>query len=680
MPKKEKQIIKKQLSSFDICAMVAELQTLAGSRIEKVFHYPAVPNEVYIKLKTQSGRIELFINTEGWIFTTEPSSNRENIDESDRLTLFAQTMRRLVSNARVESIQQHEFDRIIKIDASSGATRFQLIIELFANGNVILAENGIVKALVSNIEMKDRTLKPGVKYIFPPARVNLKKVTAEEFASALSRSENDIVRALAVELNMGGTYAEEMCLRSGIDKTKKASALDNDELSRLYESLTFLLSKCSGGGYGEIILDENGKSIDVQPWSLHIYEKHQKIRNAAFRESVRNYYSISGVCGGCGGDVSETIERLKRRLEQQRISISETEKQIEKYTRIADSLYQHSPDITRAILLIQKAIERKNIGETVKILKEQGIIKEYTPSDRTFTFSLPLDGQSEIVKIDATKNFHQNVSFYYEMAKKSREKLDGAKTAFQKTLDEINAETKKHISVGGKLLSRRTGRGKEHWFEKYRWFISADGILVIGGRDAASNDKVVKKYLTDNSRYVHAEIHGAPSVVVKWDENDRDAPIPETTLKEACQFALAFSKAWSMKIAHGSAYWVMPEQVSKTPNAGETVPRGGFIIRGKKNYYDSAVQCAIGEIEYKGETKLMAGPLSAVSRLAKKYVVLQPGTVGLNEIAKELSLFFGVRMEDVQKLLPPSDSIIIEKVVKKERNKEDSMPSGHTAT
>merc|ERR1740131_171503 len=80
--------------------------------------------------------------------------------------------------------------------------------------------------------------------------------------------------------------------------------------------------------------------------------------------------------------------------------------------------------------------------------------------------------------------------------------------------------------------------------------------------------------------YVHADLHGAASVCIK---NPTGNPIPPKTLNEAAQFSVCFSAAWDSKVIT-SAYWVQPDQVSKTAQSGEYLTVGSFMIRGKKNY------------------------------------------------------------------------------------------------
>jgi len=166
----------------------------------------------------------------------------------------------------------------------------------------------------------------------------------------------------------------------------------------------------------------------------------------------------------------------------------------------------------------------------------------------------------------------------------------------------------------------------------------------------------VKKHLKEGDRYAHADIHGAPSTVIK-----DGARAPETTLREACEFALAYSKAWSAGLASGSAYWVLPEQVSKQAESGEFLPRGAFVIRGKRNYlHDLPVRLAIGEVEIEGHRKIMGGPIAAVAARSKRYVVLAPGKEDREELAKRLAASFEVPIEEITRAIPSGKVQVVE--------------------
>lgn len=60
---------------------------------------------------------------------------------------------------------------------------------------------------------------------------------------------------------------------------------------------------------------------------------------------------------------------------------------------------------------------------------------------------------------------------------------------------------------------------------------------MIGGRDQQQNELLVKRYMRSSDVYVHAEVSGASSIVVK---NPTGEPVPPRTLNEAGQAAVAY--------------------------------------------------------------------------------------------------------------------------------------------
>ncbi|KXZ50631.1 hypothetical protein GPECTOR_15g315 [Gonium pectorale] len=119
------------------------------------------------------------------------------------------------------------------------------------------------------------------------------------------------------------------------------------------------------------------------------------------------------------------------------------------------------------------------------------------------------------------------------------------------------------------------------WFEKFHWFISSENLLVVSGRDAQQNELLVKRYFRKGDVYVHAELHGASSTIVKNPQPEQ--PVPPLTLQQAGAACVCRSRAWDSKIVT-SAWWVHHHQVSKTAPTGEYLTTGSFMIRGKKNF------------------------------------------------------------------------------------------------
>jgi predicted ribosome quality control (RQC) complex YloA/Tae2 family protein len=100
---------------------------------------------------------------------------------------------------------------------------------------------------------------------------------------------------------------------------------------------------------------------------------------------------------------------------------------------------------------------------------------------------------------------------------------------------------------------------KPIWFEKFIWFISSENYLVIGGRDAQQNEFIVKRHLKSGDVYVHADLRGASSVIIK--NRVPSADIPPKTLNEAGTMSVCYSAAWDAHVI-ASAWWVRHDQVS----------------------------------------------------------------------------------------------------------------------
>jgi hypothetical protein len=206
---------------------------------------------------------------------------------------------------------------------------------------------------------------------------------------------------------------------------------------------------------------------------------------------------------------------------------------------------------------------------------------------------------------------------------------------------------------------------KKRWFHRFRWFNTSDGILVLGGKDASQNEELVKKYMEGGDRFVHADVHGASVVIVKG---------ATTRMDEVVQFAASYSGAWRSNHATADVYAAVPPQVSKTPESGEYVSRGSFVIRGEREYYwDVPLAAAIG-LQREPELAVIGGPPSAVAKKTDLFLVLKPGTFEPNDTAKKVlrtlrervgeeeakSLKAVLNTDQIAAFVPPGGSDIVE--------------------
>ncbi|KAK3077525.1 hypothetical protein LTS18_010008, partial [Coniosporium uncinatum] len=192
------------------------------------------------------------------------------------------------------------------------------------------------------------------------------------------------------------------------------------------------------------------------------------------------------------------------------------------------------------------------------------------------------------IDIDLALSPWANAKQYFDQKKtavvKEEKTLQASSKALKSAEQKIAADLKKGLKQEKEVL--RSIR-KQFWFEKFLYFISSDGYLVLGGKDAQQNELLYRRYLRKGDIYVHADLNGAASVIIKNNPATPDAPIPPSTLSQAGNYSVSTSNAWDSK-AVMSAWWVNSDQVSKTAPTGEYLSTGGFMIRGKKNFLPPA--------------------------------------------------------------------------------------------
>ncbi len=251
-----------------------------------------------------------------------------------------------------------------------------------------------------------------------------------------------------------------------------------------------------------------------------------------------------------------------------------------------------------------------------------------------------------LLTLDLTKTIDANAAVYFEKAKKIKKKLEGAKKALSESLKKLEElEKKRHKLLAEKSKLEKYKEKKREWYEKFRWFISSEGFLVIGGRDATSNEIVIKKHTDSDDLVFHTDMAGSPFFVVK----SSNKLIGDKTKEEAADATLTFSRAWKLGLHTASVFYVKPEQVSKKTKSGEYMGKGAFMIYGKTNYIGNKINLAIGITK---NQQIMAGPSDAVKMNCEKYLRLEQGNEKASAIAKYIQHSIGGHIDDIIRALP----------------------------
>ena len=249
--------------------------------------------------------------------------------------------------------------------------------------------------------------------------------------------------------------------------------------------------------------------------------------------------------------------------------------------------------------------------------------------------------------LDLKKSIEENASDYFEKAKKIKKKIKGAEEALQQSMKKLKDLEAKKEKIAAQEEEKKVPERKQEWYEKFRWFFSSDGFLILGGRDATSNEIVIKKHTDANDLVLHTDMSGSPFFVIKSESKK----IPESTIKEAADAVCTFSKTWKLCLQTSDVFYVTPEQVSKKAQSGEYLTKGAFMIYGKTNYMENKVNLAIGVTK---DNAVMSGPLKAVKKHCKKYVTLKQGDEKVSSVAKKINYKLGknLNLDEIIRALP----------------------------
>jgi len=621
--------MKTALSSFDLRALVAEWQDLVGGHVDKAYQRG---DEVILRINAPvRGKAELFYKAGRWLCVHEVETKPETPPP------FAQTLRRLLDNARVRGIEQRGFDRIAVFHLERSGESNDLVFEVFGKGNLVVVKGATIAAVLFPQTFKDRSVQLGEPYRFPEAGLDPLELDRGGFANALRGAKGQVVRVLASVLNLGGTYAEEICLRAHVEKTTKVKDLAEAQVDGLYTALNNVAVAVDQERRPGVVF-QDGRAIDATPIELLQYRDLERREFPTLNEALSHYLTVAEPEMATVEDVPAKFER---RIAQQRESLDALREDAVRLEAQAVFLYGHYAVFDELLKAIRE-------GRTPP---EHAQIKSIDRKAHTVTLAI---GDFDAITLEYDNDVTANAQALYDRRKDALMKAQRVEEAIAATRTEIESAQAKAIKVAKRPRVKAT---KSMWFEAYRWTISSEGHLILGGRDARTNDQLVKKHLKEGDRYAHADVHGAPSTVIK-----DGAKATDVTLREACGFALAYSKAWSAGLSSGSAYWVLPEQVSKQAESGEFLPRGAFVIRGKRNYFhDLPVRVAIGEAEVEGHRKIMGGPVGAVTARSSRYVVLVPGKQDREAAAKKLATAFAVPIEEISRAMPAGGVEIVER-------------------
>ncbi len=581
------------LSSIDYLVLSRELfKELHGAWVDNVYSWPE--HGYYLMSFRTGGMVKKLIIMPGEAFFM----TRYDYPVPETPGVNMTRLRRLIRNLRVEDVKQHDFDRIMIISLSRGGFNARLIIEGLKNGVLALvSEDWRILFTSKRIETGARSIREGEKYVFPPSNIFDPRGTLESLKMFEEYSSEKLSRFIAGRLGFGSKMMGEICRRGDLDP---GSSVEEKTLF-IMEVARMLIREAEEAPKPRIYY-RDGHPVDLSGIRLLSLEDMEQKEFETLSEALDEYYATVGFeAAGEGEKASVELNKLLRIRES---LASEIEALRSKARTVMENLavFQNVLDAVKTGVMVPsdfKVLETDYGKRIVKILFK----------DSEFKLSLEASAAS-------------NSSRMFEEAKK-----------IEKHLSEIDGKIlllKEKASTPRKKIVPRK-RVERKWYEKFRWSLSVNGNLILAGKDAGTNELIIKKHVTGRSVVLHADFTGAPFVTIHNIENPSEEELEEAALIAACYT----TRAWENKYSSIDVYWVRGSQVSKQAPTGQYLPKGAFMIQGEKNFIRGMeLKLWIGIAE---NNEIVYGSLSKVKAKCKKYGFIVPGDKDKNDEAAELA-------------------------------------------
>lgn len=611
-------------------------------------------NSILLKLHhpTESD-INLIVSTKGiWI----TSKKYKQMEENQLLSILS----REIERAKINSVSQPGSERIFFLHfINKDNKERKLVVEIFGKGNIILCDESMkILWILNPVEVRHRILKTGLEYVLPPNRgEDVFQISLEGMKKSRdTQPENtDLVRWLAKCTSLPRKYVEEILLHSGIS-AKYANNLSDNDVHDIYYKTKEITSKVIDETNHEpsIMVDKLGLAIDASPIVMSGDSNAKKVES--YMDGIDQVLSNEIISIGRSLKTEETdrkILELEHDLEEQNKAKTQVITRSQNLRRVAHELMNLSSmgveDMNDSTV---RSLLEKNDSE---IVKENGITYLNIENERIkFESSIP---KSSSLLFSRAKELERGAINIDKASEELRLRVEKLQNQTQKIHEKIQFS---------KLESKQ-------WYERYRWFVTSDGYLVIGGRDASSNSAIIRKYMTENDIIFHAEIHGSPFFLVKNVNNQEKQN--SSYVEETAQATISFSRAWKDGLSSGDAYWVFPNQVKKGAPTGQFLPKGSFVIEGKRNFCRGIeLKLSIGLVQIEKKYSIVCGPLNAVIKRSLVFASLLPGGTDQMNLAKRVKSEFvraisefdqslaeyckKISLDEFIRMLPPGQSKI----------------------
>ncbi len=449
-------------------------------------------------------------------------------------------MRKQITGARIQEIRQVEGDRIVYVDLDAvnelgDHVLRRLVLEIMGRHSnlLLLDENGRILEATRHVnpEMsRVRQIQPGMTYLPPPAqdKLNPETLTEEKLYERLSAiPDARLSRALADTITgLSRGAAEELACR-----VLQPGETQPSDLKDACRRIADFLKRLPFMADPRVLVNENGEAEDVFPMIYLSRPTENQRPYKTLSEALEVYFGsrdarerLNQKSAAMVRMLKSQLERCQRKLAMQQEELASAER-MEEYRRMGEAI-------------------NANLYQLKKGMTEAELPDWNDPEGGTLT--VPLD-----IRLTPSQNAQRYFKKYQkarsarEVAAQQRDKtleetdyLEGMLLDVDKCVGESELEEIRQELVRTGYMKKNTNRRQQRQLpgsKPYR-YLSADGIEILVGKNAAQNDRITLGAKPDET-WLHAKDMPGSHVIIC-----REGEIPLTTMKQAALLAAWYSK------------------------------------------------------------------------------------------------------------------------------------------
>lgn len=519
-----------------ISAVVSQLnKEIVGGRIYKI----AQPekDELLITIKNNSTQYRLFISAEPSL----PLLYLANENKVSPMVApgFCMLLRKYIQNAKIVSVTQPGFERIVRIELEhlnelGDLCRKWLIIELMGRySNIILTDDQDmildsikhISASVSSV----REVLPGRKYFIPTIIEKKNPVTEvrESFLSDERACDNPVFKALYMEYTgFSPAVTKSMCLEANVDKKKKASELTSAEKDCLFDAFKHVTDKVSEDDYIPCLFFKDGTVAEYAPIELNGYDDVKQYESTsmlliAYYAEMNIIMRIRQKSSDLRHVVQNAMDRCEKKLDIHKQQLIDTE------DRDTYRIYGE--------LLNTYGYSAKDGDKSIEVLNYYTNENMVIPLDETM--SAKDNAKRYFARYNKLKRTFEAVTKLLEENEAEMQHLASIMNSLDIARSEADlVEIREEIMDAGYIRRKKTAK-KQKVTSKPFHYVTADGYHIYVGKNNYQNENLSFKFASGKDIWFHAKKAPGSHVILKVEGDS----MPDSAYEAAARLAAHYS-------------------------------------------------------------------------------------------------------------------------------------------